>query len=126
MGLPLRASGDREREAALDRARRTGRLLDEAFALPVVNYRIGLDSIIGLIPVVGDALAAAMALYLVFEGFRAGAPLWLVFVMLLLVAIDFLVGSIPLAGDIFDALWKANAWNVTLLERHVADDESAP
>jgi len=109
------------RRAALDRARRVGHLLDEAVEVPVLGYRIGLDPLVGLLPVAGDAVAALLSLYVVFEGVRAGAPPWLTAVMLALVAVDVAVGSVPVVGDLFDAVWKANAWNVRLLERFVAD-----
>ena len=116
----LTAATDYRRERALARARRVGFFLDEAVELPVVRYRIGFDSLVGLVPVVGDAFAGLLSLYVVFECARAGAPLWLVFVMTLLVAVDVVVGSIPILGDVFDAFWKANAWNVRLAERFVA------
>jgi hypothetical protein len=113
---------DRRKRRALDRARRVGFLLDEAFEVPVLGYRIGLDPLIGLVPVAGDAVAALLSMYVVFEGARAGASFPLLFLMTLLVVVDFLVGSLPLVGDLFDAVWKANAWNARLLERHVAVD----
>ena len=88
--------------------------------MPVLGYRIGLDPLLGLVPVAGDAVAALLSLYVVFEGARAGASVPLLFLMTLLVVVDFVVGSLPLVGDLFDAVWKANAWNVRLLERSVA------
>jgi hypothetical protein len=113
---------ERRKRRALDRARRVGYLLDEAFEVPVLGYRIGLDPLIGLVPVAGDAVAALLSMYVVFEGARAGASFPLLFLMTLLVVVDFVVGSLPLVGDLFDAVWKANAWNARLLERHVAVD----
>jgi hypothetical protein len=113
---------ERRKRRALDRARRVGFLLDEAFEVPVLGYRIGLDPLIGLVPVAGDAVAALLSMYVVFEGARAGASFPLLFLMTLLVVVDFVVGSLPLVGDLFDAVWKANAWNARLLERHVAVD----
>ena len=113
---------ERRKRRALDRARRVGFLLDEAFEVPVLGYRIGLDPLIGLVPVAGDAVTALLSMYVVFEGARAGASFPLLFLMTLLVVVDFVVGSLPLVGDLFDAVWKANAWNARLLERHVAVD----
>lgn len=115
----LTAASDLRRHRALARARRVGYFMDEAIELPVVRYRIGFDSLVGLVPVVGDVLAGLLSLYVVFECARAGAPLWLVFVMTLLVAVDVVVGAVPILGDVFDAFWKANAWNVRLVERFV-------
>jgi hypothetical protein len=119
----LTATTERRRRRAHARARRVGHLLDESIRLPVAGYRIGLDSLLGLVPVGGDVAAALLSLYVVFECARAGAPPWLVFVMTTLVAVDVVIGAIPIVGDLFDAVWKANAWNVRLLERFVAPAE---
>lgn len=113
--------GQESQQAALDRAKRVSTLLDDAIELPVVNYRIGIDPIVGILPVAGDSLMALLSLYIVFEGIRAGASARLVALMLSLVAVDAIVGSIPVLGSVFDAVWKANTWNVRLLERHVAE-----
>jgi hypothetical protein len=102
---------------ALERARWVSELLDESVRVPGIGYKIGLDPLIGILPVAGDAVSMLISLYVVVEGIRAGAPVWLVFVMLLTITIDFLVGSIPVIGVVFDAVWKANKWNVSLLER---------
>lgn len=105
---------------SLVRARRVSRLLDNAVRIPVIDYRIGLDPILGLLPVAGDSASALLSLYVILEAAVAGAPARLVVLMLFLVAIDVLVGSIPVLGTLFDAIWKPNAWNVRLLERHLA------
>ncbi|MFB6163539.1 MAG: DUF4112 domain-containing protein [Haloarculaceae archaeon] len=117
----LRAEGERERRAALDRARRASHVLDEAFRVPVIDYRVGLDPIVSLLPVAGDSAMGVVSLYVVFQAVRAGAPRRVVAVMLALVAIDVTIGSVPILGTVFDAVWKANAWNVALLERHLED-----
>lgn len=106
-------------EAALERARGAATLLDSAVELPVIHYSIGLDPILGILPVAGDTVATALSLYVVFEAMRAGVPLRTVAVMLSLVGIDYVCGSVPVFGTLFDAVWKANVWNVRLLERHV-------
>jgi len=106
-------------EAALERARGVATLLDTAVEIPVVNYRVGLDPILGILPVAGDTVAAALSLYVVFEAVRAGVPLRTVAVMVTLVGIDYVCGSVPVLGTLFDAVWKANVWNVRLFERHV-------
>ena len=107
--------------AAADRARRVGDLLDSAFEIPVVGYRVGIDPLVGILPVAGDGVMGLCSLYVVFEGFRAGTPVWLVLVMLLLVGLDVAVGSIPVVGPVFDAVLKVNQWNVRLLERSVPE-----
>ncbi|MFD1588745.1 DUF4112 domain-containing protein [Halorientalis brevis] len=116
------ATESRERTGqhpSLERARSVSQALDNSIELPVVNYRIGLDPILGILPVAGDSVSLVLSLYVVFEAIRVGASARLVALMLALLAIDFVVGSIPVFGTLFDAVWKANVWNVRLLERHL-------
>ena len=80
-----------------------------------VDVRVGLDSIIGLIPGIGDAAAAALSLYIVAEAGRCGAPRGRILRMLANVAVDTVLGTIPIAGDLFDFGFKANRRNVDLL-----------
>ena len=103
----------------VERARRVSQVLDSAIEVPVVNYRVGLDPILGILPVAGDTVSALCSLYVVFEAIRVGASARLVALMLSLIAVDLVVGSIPVLGTLFDAVWKANVWNVRLLERHL-------
>lgn len=103
----------------LARARRVAELLDEAFTVPVVG-KVGLDGLIGLLPVAGDWLTVVPALYVVYQGYRLGLPGRAVAWMLLLVAAEAVVGSVPLLGDLFDVAFKANRRNVARIERHVA------
>lgn len=110
---------DEAQRAALERARSVAHLLDESVKLPVVNYRVGLDPILGILPVAGDTVAAAISLYIVGEAVRADAPLTTVSLMLALTGVDYVCGSVPILGTVFDAVWKSNVWNVRLLERHV-------
>lgn len=95
-------------------------LLDEAISLPG-GYRIGLDPLIGLIPGVGDALGAVLSAYIVNEARRMGAPRSVLMRMLGNVLLEALVGAIPLAGDVFDAAYKANMRNLALLARYRLD-----
>jgi hypothetical protein len=108
-----------EAEQAAERARRIGHLMDDAFEIPGLGYRIGLDPLIGIAPVAGDAVAAAASLYIVFEGFRVGVPLQTLTAMLLFIGLDFLVGSVPVLGPIVDAVLKVNERNATTLESYV-------
>jgi hypothetical protein len=112
-------AGEESLGAGVDRARAVSRLLDEAIPIPGTNYRVGLDPILGVLPVAGDAVAALGVLYIVFEASRAGVPRSVLLKMLLLVAVDATVGSLPAVGVVFDAFWKANRWNVATLEKHV-------
>jgi hypothetical protein len=107
------------RRLGLERARTASRLLDDAFRIPYTNRRVGVDPLLGLLPVAGDAVAALASLYVVFEAYRAGVPGRTLTTMLLLIAVDTAAGSLPVVGTLFDAFWKANRWNVSLFEKHV-------
>jgi len=104
----------------LRRARRVARLLDEAVEIPVIRRRVGVDAVAGLVPVVGDFLAALLSLVVVWEAFRLGARRRTLARMLLYVVVDFFVGSVPVVGDLLDAAVKLNLRNVRLLERELA------
>jgi hypothetical protein len=101
------------------------RLLDNAFTIPGTRYRFGLDALIGLVPGLGDAVSAVFSGYLVLQASRMGAPRSVVTRMIGNVAIDTIVGWIPLLGDIFDVAWKSNVRNMALLEQHVRQPAAA-
>lgn len=101
----------------LRRVRSLSNLLDQSIVLPG-GYRIGLDPIIGLIPGVGDVVAAGFCVYIVYEAARMGIPKRVLLKMCGNVLIETLVGTIPILGDIFDATWKANIRNAKLVEKH--------
>lgn len=94
-------------------------LTDSAFRIPGLNIRFGIDSIIGLIPGLGDFITTLMSLYVLAAGVRYGVPRATLARMGINVAIDAVVGAIPLLGDVFDVFWKANMKNVALIRRHV-------
>lgn len=106
---------------ALDRARSVARVLDDAFRVPGTRFRVGLDPILGVAPVSGDAVAAVGALYIVFTGIKLGVPLSVTLRMLANVLLDFAVGSVPVLGTLVDATLKANRRNVALLESALAE-----
>jgi hypothetical protein len=94
------------------------RFMDDAIAIPGTRFRVGWDAIFGAIaPWVGDGISALSHVTLIWSAFRAGLPRVVFARMLLNVAIDALVGSIPILGDLFDATFKANRRNLELLER---------
>lgn len=101
----------------LRRIRGFARLLDQSILLPG-GYRIGLDPIIGLIPGIGDAIGAALSFYLIYEAARLGIPKRILVRMCGNALLEALIGEIPILGDIFDAVWKANTRNVRLIELH--------
>lgn len=106
--------------AALERTRKVARLLDEAIPVPGTDYRIGIDPVIGLLPVSGDLVTGVIGLYIAAEAALVGAPRRVVGRMLANILADVVIGSIPILGDLFDAVWKANVKNVGLFEDHVA------
>lgn len=118
--VAVRSLPEEERHA-LERARKVSDLLDEAVTVPGTDYQIGLDPILGVLPISGDAVSAVISLYIVAEAARAGVSLSTLAVMVALVGVDAVVGSVPILGTVFDAVWKANTWNVNLLERELAN-----
>ena len=95
------------------------RLLERAFTVPGVNRPIGLDAIVGLVPVAGDAIGALMGLYLVWEARNIGMSKWQVGWMLGRVGLDTALGAIPFAGDVFDFVYRANSRNLKAIRRHL-------
>lgn len=94
-------------------------LLERLFVVPGINRRIGLDSIIGLIPVVGDIATAAMGAYIVWEARNLGLPRWKLARMAANVGFDTALGAIPLIGDAFDFFWRSNSRNLRILRKHL-------
>lgn len=115
---------DEPASAAVGRVNKLGRLLDDSIPIPGTPFRVGIDPLLGVLPVAGDAIAAAISLYIIFEAFRAGVPRSTLMRMVSYVAIDAVIGSVPVLGTIFDAFWKANRWNAKLLETHAEDQSS--
>lgn len=113
------APRDAATTAELDRLDRLARNLDSAVRLPLIGVRIGWDSILGLVPGVGDALAIAPGLYILLRAHQLGASRATLARMAANAGVDFLVGSIPLLGDIFDVGFKSNLRNVRLLRQHL-------
>ena len=103
----------------LQRLERLVSLLDDRFVVPGTRLRVGLDGLLGMLPVVGDTATMLTALYVVFEAKRLGAPAGLIARMLVNVGIDGVAGSVPLLGDLFDFAFKANRRNIRLLRRHL-------
>jgi hypothetical protein len=95
------------------------RLMDGAFMLPGTNIRLGLDAIVGLVPVAGDVISGLLSSYLIWEARRIGAPRWLVARMMANTLLDTTVGAIPVLGDAFDAMFRGNMRNMALLRRYM-------
>jgi hypothetical protein len=95
------------------------RLMDGAFTLPGTSIRFGLDGIIGLVPVAGDVIAGLVSSYLIWEARQLGAPRWVIARMMANTFLDTTIGAIPVVGDAFDVLFRANMKNMALLRRHL-------
>jgi len=92
-------------------------VLDDLFHIPGTRIRFGLDPLIGLIPGLGDAISGAVSMLIVFAAWQRGLPRITLARMVANVAIDSLLGSMPIFGDLFDVWWKSNRMNVNLLRR---------
>ena len=94
-------------------------ILERSFRIPGTNYPIGLDSIIGLVPVVGDLITAGMGAYIVWEARNLGLPKWKLWRMGGNIAFDTAIGAIPLLGDAFDLAFRSNTRNLRIIKRHL-------
>ncbi len=103
----------------LQRIRQLSHLLDEAILIPGTNKRIGLDPIIGLFPGGGDTVGMLLSAYIVVEAALLGLPKATLLRMVLNIVIDGLTGTVPIFGDLFDAISKANTRNLKLVDAHV-------
>jgi hypothetical protein len=101
----------------LARLRNFAWVLDGQFGIPGTRFRFGVNSLLGLSPIVGDVVLGLVSLYLVWEARKLGAPNALLARMLGNVAIEVAGGSVPILGDLFDMAFKANLRNLDLLER---------
>jgi len=109
--------------ANVSRIRHLARVLDEAVRVPGTNVRFGLDAILGLIPGAGDLAGGILSTFIIVQAARFGAPRSVLARMVMNVAVDSLVGAVPILGDLFDVGWKSNTRNATLLERYAERPE---
>ncbi|MBK9214592.1 MAG: DUF4112 domain-containing protein [Chloracidobacterium sp.] len=96
------------------------RYLDGLFRVPGTEWRFGLDSLIGLIPNVGDTLTVVPSLYILVSGVRYGVPKITLLRMAFNIGLDYVVGMVPFVGDAFDFVWKANNRNMNLIRERAA------
>ena len=94
-------------------------LLERLFVVPGIKRPVGLDAIVGLIPVVGDFLTAAMGFYIVWEARNLGLPKWKLWRMGGNIAFDTLIGAIPIVGDLFDFMFRSNSINLKIVKKHL-------
>ncbi|MGF7155908.1 DUF4112 domain-containing protein [Novosphingobium gossypii] len=95
------------------------RVLERAVTVPGINRPVGLDAIVGLVPVAGDLVGAALGLYLVWEARNLGMSKWQLARMTANVGFDTLVGAVPIAGDVLDFLFRSNTRNLKIIRKHL-------
>jgi hypothetical protein len=115
----------RQADPALADAELLAWLLDNSIPIPGTGRRVGLDAIIGLVPGLGDVLSGGLGLLVVLRGVQRGLPTIVVARMLANVALDFVIGAIPIIGDAFDLWYKSNVRNLALLRRYGNDPRSS-
>lgn len=111
---------DPQIQASVARIEALSKLMDSAFQIPGTNTTMGLDAIIGLIPVVGDLVSQAVSSYIIWEARKLGVSRFTIARMIGNSLLDTAVGSIPFAGDAFDVFFRANMKNLALLKNHLA------
>ncbi|MEP4061102.1 DUF4112 domain-containing protein [Parasphingorhabdus sp.] len=109
----------RDPQAVRNRVEAMEKVLERAFVIPGINRPIGLDSLVGLIPVVGDIATALMGAYIVWEARNLGMSKLQLTRMAANVGIDTALGAIPLAGGLFDFLWRSNSKNLKIITKHL-------
>jgi hypothetical protein len=114
-----RASELPRRGANTSVVRQLARLLDAAVRVPGTNIRFGLDAVLGLIPGAGDIAGGLLSTFIILQAAKLGAPSSVLARMVMNVAIDSVVGAVPILGDLFDVGWKSNTRNAELLDRYV-------
>lgn len=94
-------------------------LLERSFRIPGINFPVGLDAIIGLIPVLGEIITTAMGAYIVWEARNLGLPKWKLWRMSGNVAFDAAIGLIPVVGDAADLVFRSNSRNLRIIKKHL-------
>lgn len=107
------AIDDRDKDRR--RVERLAWFLDNSIPIPGLDARIGIDPLLGLFPGIGDTLGALLSSYILAAAARLGAPKSVLLKMAFNIAVDAVLGALPLLGDLFDMAWKANHRNVKLL-----------
>ena len=95
------------------------KLLERAFHIPGTKIPFGLDSVVGLVPVVGDLVTAAMGAYMVWEARNLGMSKWQLIRMTANVGVDTAIGAVPFVGDVFDLVWRSNSKNLRIIKKHL-------
>jgi hypothetical protein len=94
-------------------------VLERSFVIPGIRFPIGLDGVVGMVPFLGDVVTAAMGLYIVWEARNLGMPKWKIARMVGNVLFDSAIGAVPVAGDVFDFLFRSNTRNLKIIKKHL-------
>lgn len=97
------------------------RLMDSAVDVPMLRTKVGLDALLGVVPIAGDLVSAAIGVYLITQARELGASRWLQGKMVANLMLDAAVGAVPLAGDVFDIYFRAHRRNLSLLQQHLGE-----
>ncbi len=120
-----RRRADAEITAEVARLENLAKTLDARFRIPLTGFRVGLDGLIGLIPGVGDTLAALPSAYLITRGWQLGAKKRTLARMSVNTGLDWMLGTIPIVGDLFDIGFKGNLRNLRLLQSDLLNGQAA-
>lgn len=118
MGFELPMLGN-DALAVRQRIEAMEKLLERSLTIPGTKIPVGLDSLVGLIPVAGDLITAAMGAWIVWEGRNLGMPKWQLWRMAANVGFDTVIGAVPLVGDVFDFAFRSNSKNLRIIKRHL-------
>lgn len=121
-----RKTTEAKQKAVLMRLNRFSRIMDSSIGIPFTRFRLGVESLIGLLPVVGDVAGLTLSLYVFLEAQQVGASRAVKLKILRNIGIDFVGGLLPVVGDAFDVLFKANTRNTKLLENYLNDQLAEP
>lgn len=94
-------------------------VLENALVVPGTRFRVGLDAILGVIPVLGDLISAAMGAWIIWEARNLGMPKWQLWRMGANVGVDTAIGAIPFVGDAFDLMFRSNSKNLRIIRKHL-------
>ena len=109
----------RDAASVLRRVEAMEKLLERGFVIPGTRVPVGLDSIIGLVPVVGDLITAALGGWILWEARNLGLSKFHLMRMAANIGVDTALGAVPLVGDAFDLLYRSNTKNLRILRRHI-------
>jgi Domain of unknown function (DUF4112) len=105
--------------AKISRLNRLEWFLERSVTIPILGKKTGVDALLGLIPGGGDIIAGALGSYIIAEALHARAPKAMIIRMVWNLGFDTLVGSVPIAGDLFDFFYSSNGKNLKLLKSHL-------